>query len=217
MRVDKKQSKKDQKELLFDGGDEVDEDKPKSKAQRKQDKYADDMDNFKQNLDRNKYAEGIVKDRACTDVLCLVLFGVFVAAMIVNVIYCLNKGNISKYIAPASFYGTDGVLHESVPHLCGYDDDTLEYPKLYLTSFTASLNTPMRPGDIMSNGICLKKCPDRGAAITDADSYTKNLANIGFEMTGYDSRDILNICVPKKDEFEEDRPDDYESYKELMV
>ena len=42
MKVDSTESKKDKKELLFDGGDddEVDEDKPKSRADQKKERYA---------------------------------------------------------------------------------------------------------------------------------------------------------------------------------
>ena len=56
--------------------------------------------------------------------------------MFVNVIYCINNGNIKKFVAPASFYNADGELNTNTPHLCGYDEETKDYPKLYLTHFT---------------------------------------------------------------------------------
>ena len=143
MKVTKKQSKKDSKELLYDGGDDApDEGQPQGKP-TKADKYKDDCDNFKQNLDKEKYAKGIVTDRQCTDLLCLIMFVVFLAAMFVNVIYCIKKGNIEKFMAPASFYGADGLMYENTPLLCGYDNETLEYPKLYLTHFTPAITGPM--------------------------------------------------------------------------
>jgi hypothetical protein len=143
MKVTKKQSKKDSKELLYDGGgdDAPDEGQPQGKP-TKADKYKDDCENFKQNLDRDKYAKGIVTERQCTDVLCLILFGVFLAAMFVNVIYCIKKGNIEKFMAPASFYGADGLLDTNTPLLCGYSNETLDYPKLYLTHFTPASSGP---------------------------------------------------------------------------
>jgi hypothetical protein len=49
MKVDLTKSKKDKKELLFDGGDgdEVDEDKQKSRANQKKVRYANDCEKFK--------------------------------------------------------------------------------------------------------------------------------------------------------------------------
>jgi len=90
MKVTKKQSKKDSKELLYDGGDDAPDDGQPQGKPTKADKYKDDCENFKQNLDKEKYAKGIVTDRQCTDLLCLIIFGVFLAAMFVNVIYCIN-------------------------------------------------------------------------------------------------------------------------------
>lgn len=83
----------DQKGTYVDDDDhyyeaEGGEDKPKGK-------YDDDVEGFSTGL-----TEGIKRDRSCTDILCLVIFWVFVASMIWLTSYGLKHGQYDKLMAP---------------------------------------------------------------------------------------------------------------------
>ena len=84
MQSEKKESKKQAKEtLVFEGGDEGDG-PPKSKTDKKLDKYADDINSFKEGA-KDKFKDGIVRDRSITDALCGILFlgfGAFLIALL---------------------------------------------------------------------------------------------------------------------------------------
>ena len=89
--------------VQYEGGDDfkdADVDAPpKSKQDKKLDKYGDDMGNFSV-AGNSKIKDGIVKERGCTDVICLGLFIVFLISMISFTSYCFAEGDVAKYVAP---------------------------------------------------------------------------------------------------------------------
>jgi len=89
--------------VFYEGGDDykdADVDAPpKSKNDKKKDKYGDDMGKFSV-AENSNIKDGIVKERGCTDVLCLGLFIVFLIGMFSFTSYCFAEGNVSKYVAP---------------------------------------------------------------------------------------------------------------------
>jgi hypothetical protein len=132
----------------LEGGDDGTEnpDQPSEKKQRPgiKDKYGPAAEEF--NLkDNSKIENGLVEERACTDILCLGVFFAFVIGMIAAVIYCISHGNIGKALAP---YDKNG-------NICGYSEGYENYPVLYFQDVTGT------PEDIFASGLCSKACPKK--------------------------------------------------------
>lgn len=88
-----------------------DEEKPKlTKNEKKLDKYKTDMEAI--DLNREDYAKGINQDRQCTDMLCLLVFGGFLLAMVGITGYTIKEGNVNQMIAPVDYD----------LNLCGFGD-----------------------------------------------------------------------------------------------
>lgn len=91
------------KKIFYEGGDDfkdADVDAPpKSKADRKKEKYGGDMDDFSISKD-SKITDGVVKERGCTDMICLVVFVAFLVGMFSVTSYCFAEGDVAKYLAP---------------------------------------------------------------------------------------------------------------------
>ena len=91
-------------EVLFEGGDEPEGDaKPLSSTDKKQAKYADDINGFKEGMDKEKLNQGIARDRGVTDCLCGVLFLGFAATMLVLLFWTISQGQTELLFAPVSF------------------------------------------------------------------------------------------------------------------
>lgn len=96
------------------------------------------MNNF--SLKNNSNIEdGVVKERGCTDILCLGVFIVFLVGMFSVTSFCFAEGNVSKYLAP--------VDHNW--HICGYSEGFTDKPFL---SFANSYTSPF------DNSECVAKC-----------------------------------------------------------
>ena len=94
----------EKKQVLFEGGDEpVEEDKPKSRSDKKLDKYADDMNKYKEGMDKDKFNSGIARDRGVTDCLCGVVFVAFTATMCALLGWTISQGRTDLLFAPVSF------------------------------------------------------------------------------------------------------------------
>jgi hypothetical protein len=223
MKVDSTESKTDKKELLYDGGDEnedvVDEDKPKSRADQKRERYLEDCDNFKENLDKEKYKNGIVTERGVTDPLCIFIFIGFIITMISLMGYCIGNGDIQKYIAPVSYVNGEGVMQAFTVEnavYCGVTEGTAEFPKLYFTNFFLS-PLPVdgvivdEVKDIMNTGICVKACPEENSTISAADVYGGKIPSAATAggKKAYGSRDLINVCMPIADSLEKNDPEAY--------
>ena len=68
---------------------------------------------------------GMNFDRDCTDLLCVVIFLVFISCMFAIMIFGLIKGEPSRLFAPYDFKN----------RFCGVDDSVKEYPYLFVTNF----------------------------------------------------------------------------------
>lgn len=109
MQVDSKESKKQRKEVLFEGGDEPEGDaKPLSSSDKKQAKYADDINGFKEGMDKEKLNQGIARDRGITDCFFGLFFLGFVATMCALLAWTISQGSPEKLFAPVSFVIKNG-------------------------------------------------------------------------------------------------------------
>jgi hypothetical protein len=83
-------------------------------------------------------ANGCVKERGCTDIICLGIFVIFLIGMFSLTSYCFAEGDVSKYLAP--------VDHNN--NICGYGDMK---GKDYLSFDILS-------SDIFATVECVEKC-----------------------------------------------------------
>jgi len=86
---------------IYEGGDDfkdADVDAPpKTKQDKMNDKYGDKVKDY--SVDP-KMADGPVKERGCTDVICLGVFIIFLVGMFSVTSYCFAEGDVAKYLAP---------------------------------------------------------------------------------------------------------------------
>jgi hypothetical protein len=86
-------------------------------------------------------------NRKCTDVICLLVFSLFCAAMFGIAGYGFANGNPSKLLAPLD---ADG-------HFCGYDDGYEDFPLLYYWSLSS---------DWANSSVCVSVCPNSTSTIS---------------------------------------------------
>lgn len=86
------------------------------------DKYGEDSSNFNVKDASNITADGAVKDRSVTDLLCLIVFLVFIGFMMAGTIYGYKKGDPDKYMAPLD--------HNK--NFCGFTTGYTDTPYLFL-------------------------------------------------------------------------------------
>ena len=148
MQVDSKESKKQKKEVLFEGGDDGEDDKPKSRTDRKLDKYSDDINAYKEGMDKDKFNSGIERDRGVTDCFCGIAFIGFCVTMCILLGWTISQGRTDLLFAPVSFVNkTDGAwsimdredaIEKGSVHYCGVppenkDDPNFDdFPWLYI-------------------------------------------------------------------------------------
>ena len=173
--------------------------KAQTKDQKKKDKYGGDADAFSISECSN-IKDGPVKERRVTDFLCLILFLVFLGAMMACTLYGFKKGDVARYVSPLD---RDGKF-------CGSDKEFQSYPKLYLTSLFGS------PSQIFNSGVCVKSCPDSKTATIDcgANSVDKAYcAQTSVSSKIYKTRSVMGYCMPVMSDLKDDRPDDYKKWQ----
>ncbi|XP_070531871.1 choline transporter-like protein 2 [Ptychodera flava] len=122
--------------------------------------------------DKNKYGEpqkydptfnGPLKNRSCTDILCCIIFIVFIAGMFVVGYFAWLNGNPNKLIYPTDSRG----------QICGYDTQVKDKPYLFYFNLvdcasTASLIELQCP----TKQICVSQCPNSTwMGVTDGITY----------------------------------------------
>jgi len=111
--------------------------------------------------------KGPIKNRSCTDILCCILFGVYMTGMIVIGIIAYIEGNPKRLLYPTNSEGK----------ICGLDVKSKPY--LYFFDLTSCITKgTTNPLTYVKSGlscptpqVCVKKCPDfNGAgAVTSSD------------------------------------------------
>jgi hypothetical protein len=72
-----------------------------SSNDRFKDKYGDDVNNF--NVKNSGIENGLVENRGCTDILCLLVFFAFLGSLGYLTWYSNANGNVAKLIAPVYY------------------------------------------------------------------------------------------------------------------
>jgi len=87
----------------------------------------------------------VVAERKVTDVFCLMIFGVFLVAMITATSLGFKYGDVEKFLAPI----------DQNMMICGHetlgDKSAVDFKKLYITNIASK--------DPFNSGWCVKSCP----------------------------------------------------------
>mmetsp|Transcript_4354 Transcript_4354/g.7346 ORF Transcript_4354/g.7346 Transcript_4354/m.7346 type:complete len:135 (+) Transcript_4354:103-507(+) len=125
-------------------------------------------------------------DRHCTDVICCLLFSVFIVAMVGLSVYAFQTGDPVKLFTP---YDSDG-------NQCGFNNgtnDLTEYPyKFFPSLFNAAVSGDTK---YLYEAVCVKKCPLK-------DEETECLTNEEFSScpdADYETTQLITYCVPEYD------------------
>jgi len=159
----------------------------KTNAEKKLDKYGDDASKFSLKENSNIPAEGIYRDRGCTDIICLIVFLSFLGSMLGLTFYGFIEGNPRKLFYPFDKNG----------NVCGIDEGYEKFPKLMF---------PMEDGlkASLNGGWCVESCPDE--TIIGSSEY--KVATTDSEgkgaMKSFDyiikSKTYIKFCWPDSDD-----------------
>lgn len=135
-----------QKSDVYEGGEDaalVDDEPPKKKSrmEMKADKYADKMEEFSVKNSGCTDDSPLVRDRGCTDILCLFVMLLFMGAMLGCTIFGIQNGDVTKMMAPYDYQG----------RFCGIGD-LKEYDNLYFTVLAAP-SDPVKT--LFQNAVCV--------------------------------------------------------------
>ena len=158
-------------------------------------KYAGETAGF--SLKGSAMQDGLVKDRGCTDPLCLILFLAFVVSMGYLGYYGHANGDVERLIAPV-----DAALN-----LCGITPGYEGYKKLYITDFSSpNINT------IFASAVCVKACPTEVPFELDCVPNAKVPSCTLAAGAEYKTRAVLDYCFPASTD---ELPDSFKAGWEL--
>jgi hypothetical protein len=115
-----------------------------------------EKERYKMKFDE-KLENGPTQDRGCTDIICCLIFILFMAGWIFIFAYGVSKGDPGKLMTPFNEYGKG----------CGYNSGYKDYPNIFFYAFgqdmTALLNPVTNPNfdlnQLYSMTFCVDKCP----------------------------------------------------------
>lgn len=155
---------------------------------------------------------GPIKNRSCTDIICCIIFVVYILGMIVLGGIAFNRGNPYRLLNSVD---SDG-------NICGHDKIVKDRPKLVFfdlrecVSASTVVSTSLFGASCPTKQRCVKECPDQNAL-----GYTVNVSDLvcdydlnfdNFDPTPQDlmdfiskkrcapyylrSTDVINRCIP---------------------
>jgi hypothetical protein len=112
-------------------------------------------------LPKDELNNGPVKDRGCTDVICCLLFVVFIVSMVGLSGWAMTKGNPMKLLT----------TFDQDSNACGIDDPKYsagkDYPFLYFPALQeAAAAAAGGKADPFKYPICVKSCPKETGPIS---------------------------------------------------
>jgi hypothetical protein len=178
--------KKVDNSLLHEGGDDDADEAPppakKSKIDKKKDKYADALNDFSVKNSGCSDESPLNKDRKCQDPICLILFLIFLGAMLGCTIYGISNGDVKKMMAPYDYQN----------RFCGIGA-MAEYDNLYFTDLEPSESEDV-VRMLFNNAVCVKNCPKTDGASLESECEPGESKCAG--KTTKKTMDLLDYCVP---------------------
>jgi len=113
-------------------------------TQKDKDDAQKDFDGQK---DLDKYKNGPVQDRSCTDVFMCIIFSAFLLLMVVISIVGFQNGDPYKIVTP----------FDSDANICGESEGFEDYPYLFWPEFLS--NAASADTDAYKTTVCVNICP----------------------------------------------------------
>ena len=138
--------------------------------------------------------EGPIKNRGCTDIICLLLFFAFIGGWIAVGIYGFQNGNPTTLIYPSD---SNGII-------CGRGDKVEERPKLLFFDLTKCLKVSVNVAfGCPTKQVCVKECPDKLESfyidLKKIESGLMTDENLNTKMEPYCDPKLFNKETPAKD------------------
>ena len=120
------------------------------------------LDKFNEELKENeeKFKNGPISSRNCTDIICCLVFVVAIVGFVACAAYGVSAGDPRKLLIG---WDSDG-------NGCGYSEATKDYPVLYWSEPPgADMVEAVKSFDydkvleLLNTGTCVKECPTNGA------------------------------------------------------
>lgn len=115
---------------------------------------------------------GPIEERSCKDIICCIIFVLFIAGMVVVTILGFSQGNPDIVIYP---YDEDG-------RQCGKTNVTAAYPYLYFYNSVSNIQT--FNASKITQGVCVKTCPSVYTGTLDCYP-TANNPNCAISSTNF--------------------------------
>ena len=128
----------------------------------------------------NELENGPVENRGCTDIICCLLFLIFLIAWIVVFAYGLAKGDPSKLFIP----------YDEDRRGCGYDSGLKDYKYIFFYQLgknatewgNLTISSNYNSSAILINAFCVDKCPP-----SSYSDNTKTLSDLGIKCITKDN------------------------------
>jgi hypothetical protein len=171
---------KSDKEKLIDEREELDDSPPRSRRTHAESRRTLNDPNYKGEdyMIDIELRKGPLKNRRCTDCLCLFIFSGVIGAMIYVGVYAVEHGDLARIVAPLDAEG----------NFCGLGDYA-GYDYLYYAKIDTAIWTPW--------SVCVTECPTAQTTIIDCKT-TENVVNCNAnEYPHYDTINVFDIwCIP---------------------
>ncbi|XP_030745823.1 CTL-like protein 2 isoform X1 [Sitophilus oryzae] len=138
----------------------------------------DERDDFRnrQPIEYDPYFDGPTKKRSCTDVICLLLFLVFLGCWVGLGAWAIKKGDPSLLLVPTDSNG----------QRCGLDSAVQDKPYLFFFDLTKCFDLTTAFSGCNTPQVCVKSCPD--FVFIKNTEYGNNLTQV-LPYCSYDVQD----------------------------
>jgi hypothetical protein len=168
-----------------------------------QSEWAKEKERMKKDFKANEaLKEGVIRDRTCTDIFCLLLFFAFIGAMCFCVFVGYSQGELDKVIAPI----------DPNQHFCGVkhwkkdkarkpleergepEYDNTGYPYLFFPGLNPD-GDKLGLATVLKDSFCVAECPGKEAKQVECASGSK--CTDGKVADSYPTRTFVRYCLPR--------------------
>ncbi|XP_059622813.1 choline transporter-like 2 isoform X2 [Phlebotomus argentipes] len=134
--------------------------------------------------------KGPLKNRSCTDVICLLLFVFFLVGWGVVAYYAYRNGDLDRLLVPT----------DSQNNRCGVDSNVLNKPYLFFFDLSRCVDITVPINGCPTPQVCVEKCPDE-PFLFDMLSQDERIENIRDRLicdVDVDKNDITSHAMAKE-------------------
>ncbi|CAH0553591.1 unnamed protein product [Brassicogethes aeneus] len=131
--------------------------------------------------------KGPLKNRSCTDIICLLLFAVFIVCWVLVGIFAIKNGDPELLFVP----------RDSLGRRCGLDHGVEDKKYLLFYDLTKCLKVQVPFTGCPTKQICVKSCPDKVQVGPDYDSnWRQQFCDVDCPPWVLPSKPVEYRCIP---------------------